>query len=65
MPKCSFCEKNIAKGTGSLFVMKDGTAQWYCSKKCEKNSKKLKRGSGKTKWTDAYHKQKEMMQRSR
>jgi len=65
MPKCNFCGKDIAKGTGTLYVQKDGTAYWYCAKKCEKNVHLLKRRSGKTKWTAAYHKQKEVMHRSK
>jgi large subunit ribosomal protein L24e len=58
--KCSFCEKEIPKATGIIYVKKDGTTYWFCSKKCEKNQLKLKRKKHKTKWTKEYHKEKKI-----
>jgi len=53
---CSFCGKAIRKGTGTMFVKKDGTTFTFCSSKCEKNLLKLKRNPRKIKWTNEHHK---------
>lgn len=53
---CTFCGTDIEKGTGSMFVKKDGTQYFFCTKKCEKNMLKLKRKPRKVGWTDEYHK---------
>lgn len=50
MARCSYCRKEISKGTGMLFVKKDGKTLWFCNKKCEINSIKLKRKPQKQKW---------------
>ena len=54
MVKCSFCGKNIEKGTGKMFVEKDGKILYFCSSKCEKNMFKLKRKPRNLKWTKHY-----------
>ena len=51
MAKCSFCGKDIPKGTGKMFVRKDGSYENFCSNKCDKNMVKLNRNPQKTKWT--------------
>jgi len=51
MVKCSFCSKTIEKGTGKIYVKKDGKILYFCSNKCEKNTFKLKRNPSKLKWT--------------
>lgn len=51
MAVCTFCGKNIEKGTGKRYITKDGKIQNYCSNKCQKNYLKLKRAPLKTKWT--------------
>lgn len=56
MVKCSFCGKVIQKGTGKMFVRKDGKVFSFCSSKCEKNLLKLKRKPRKFKWTKYYEK---------
>jgi len=56
--KCSFCGREILKGTGKIYVTKEGNVSYFCSKKCEKNSLKLHRSKEKVKWTQAYHKEK-------
>jgi large subunit ribosomal protein L24e len=53
MPNCSFCESEIKKGTGILYVKKDGTVFYFCSSKCRKNALKLGREGRKQKWTEA------------
>lgn len=41
--KCSFCKKEIPKGTGKMLVKNDGKILHFCSNKCDKNMIKLKR----------------------
>ena len=56
MVTCSFCRKNIPRGTGKMLVLKTGKILNFCSMKCEKNTVKLKRKPTATKWTLAYEK---------
>ena len=51
MAKCNFCNSQIEKGTGKMFVQKTGKILWFCSMKCEKNLLKLKRKPVNFKWT--------------
>ncbi len=48
--KCSFCSAEIERGTGMMYVKKDGTTQYYCSRKCKKQVLLLKRKPRLTKW---------------
>ena len=57
MPKCSFCGKEIEKGTGKIYVFANGKTNNFCSLKCEKNLLKLKRKPVKTGWTEAFMKE--------
>ena len=50
--KCSFCGKDIEKGTGTMFVKNDGKLFYFCSSKCEKNLFKLNRIPRTVKWTE-------------
>ena len=56
--KCTFCGKAIPKGTGKIYVKKDGKIFNFCSSKCEKNLVKLKRKPVKIKWTEQHHHEK-------
>jgi large subunit ribosomal protein L24e len=56
MPKCIFCGNVVEKGTGKMFVKKDGKILYFCSSKCEKNTLKLKRKPIKTRWSKRYEK---------
>ena len=49
--KCSFCGNEIRAGTGKIYVKKEGSTVFLCSKKCEKNLLKLRRNPRKTRWT--------------
>ena len=49
---CSFCDRPVAKGTGTMNVKNDGTVRWFCSAKCKKNAIDLKRDPRKFKWTN-------------
>lgn len=58
MVKCSFCGKVIPKATGLMYIKKEGTILHFCSKKCEKNTLKLRRSKTKTRWTEKHHQEK-------
>jgi large subunit ribosomal protein L24e len=49
---CSFCNNEVRKGTGTLFVYKDGTTLSFCSSKCKKNMLNLKREGRLQGWTN-------------
>jgi large subunit ribosomal protein L24e len=51
--KCSFCNKEIPKGKGIIYVKTDGTMFYFDSGKCQKNMLELKRKPSKLKWTRA------------
>ncbi|HIG93861.1 TPA: 50S ribosomal protein L24e [Candidatus Woesearchaeota archaeon] len=54
MPTCTFCGKNIAPGTGKMYVYISGKIDYFCKNSCEKNLLKLKRKPSKIKWTQEY-----------
>ena len=58
MIKCTFCANEFPKGTGKIYVKKDGKIFYFCSSKCEKNLLKLKRNPRKTSWTETWRKEK-------
>ena len=55
MNKCTFCGTEIPRGTGKMFVKKDGKILYFCSNKCEKNMLTLGRKARTTKWTNEHH----------
>lgn len=48
--KCSFCGEVLEKGSGILFVKRDGSLLYLCSNKCRKNFE-MGRKPEKLKWT--------------
>ena len=48
---CNFCDRPVAKGSGTMLAKNDGTVLWFCSSKCKKNALVLKRVPRKLKWT--------------
>lgn len=52
--KCSFCGKEFMQGRGILFVKKDGTLLWFCSRKCKMSMIDFQRDPRKYKWTEKY-----------
>ena len=56
MVNCSFCDTEVEKGSGMMFVKKDGTVFYFCSSKCRKNSTNLRREGRRQKWTPAARK---------
>lgn len=51
---CSFCNRPVRKGSGTMLVRNDGVVLWFCSAKCKKNMMDLKRDPRKLKWTNKY-----------
>ena len=51
MAVCTFCEKKIEPGTGTMYVKKDAKIYYFCSKKCQRNMLKLKRKARVINWT--------------
>jgi len=50
--KCSYCGNDIKRGTGIMYVFKDGRITYFCSSKCYKNgiqhNRKTKHGAALT-----------------
>tara|TARA_Y100000310_G_C20386621_1_gene670737 strand:- start:384 stop:653 length:270 start_codon:yes stop_codon:yes gene_type:complete len=46
---CSFCKNNYEYPRGTTVVGRDGTARYFCSSKCKKNSE-MGRINKKVKW---------------
>ena len=51
MAYCSFCNEEISKGTGEIYVLRDGTALNFCSSKCKRNAIDLGREGRLVEWT--------------
>ena len=51
MAYCAFSNDEIPKGTGTMFVLRDGTVLHFCNSKCMKNYTGLKREGRLMKWT--------------
>ena len=52
MAFCSFCNNAIPKGTGEIYVLRDGTSLNFCSRKCKANAVELKREGRLVGWTN-------------
>lgn len=52
--KCSFCSKELDRGTGKTYAQNDGRIFYFCTMKCEKNQLKLKRKGWDRKWTKTH-----------
>jgi len=50
LKRCSFCNRLISLGTGTMYIRNDGATFWYCSSKCRKNATVLRRDPRKLKW---------------
>jgi len=48
--RCFFCNREIKKATGKMFVTRTGQVLYFCSSKCEKNALKLRRNPKKVRW---------------
>ena len=56
MVKCAFSGEEIPKGTGLMYVTKEGKVFYFLNRKCEKNYFKLRRKPRETKWSLYYAK---------
>jgi large subunit ribosomal protein L24e len=56
MSNCTFCDDPLTKGTGIMYIKKDGTLFYFCSSKCKKNALTLKREGRRQGWTEASRK---------
>jgi large subunit ribosomal protein L24e len=50
--KCSFCNNEISKGTGTIYVKASGQILYFCGSKCEKNMLKIERIPREQKWVN-------------
>lgn len=57
MVKCAFSGREIPRGTGKMFVRKNGQILWFLNSKCQKNYLSLHRKPTKYKWTAYYGKE--------
>lgn len=54
--KCSFCGSDISLGSGLMYVKRDGSILWFCSRKCRVSMLEFHRDPRKLKWTEKYGK---------
>ncbi len=54
MVKCAFSGKEIPKGTGKMYVRKNGQVLWFLNSKCQKNYIGLHRKPVNYKWSAHY-----------
>ena len=41
--KCTYCSREIRKGTGMMYVYRIGTINYFCSNRCFKNGVRMHR----------------------
>ncbi|MBI4440610.1 50S ribosomal protein L24e [Candidatus Woesearchaeota archaeon] len=54
MVNCSFCGREIERGTGKMFVKNDGKILYFCSHKCQTNLLDAHRNPTGKKWSKFY-----------
>ena len=54
MVNCSFCGYDIPKGTGKMFIQKDGKVLYLCSSKCQKNMLVFNKKALRKRWTKVF-----------
>jgi large subunit ribosomal protein L24e len=59
LAKCVFCGKEQEDYKGTYLMKNDGSANYYCSSKCNKSHINLGRDRRKIRWTEAFHVQRE------
>lgn len=52
--KCAFCGREFLQGKGILYVKRDGTQLWFCSRKCRVSMIDFRRDPRKYRWTEKY-----------
>ncbi len=56
--RCAFCGREFPHGVGMLYVKRDGSMLWFCSRKCRVYMVEQKKDLRKLKWTVAGSKSK-------
>jgi large subunit ribosomal protein L24e len=54
MTGCSFCGYEFPKGTGKLFIQKDGKMLYFCTSKCQKNMLVFNKKALRKRWTKVF-----------
>jgi large subunit ribosomal protein L24e len=54
--KCSYCQSEIEKGTGIMYVRKTGAIKYFCTKRCMKFDVKFKKKPNKKEVNEAMKK---------
>lgn len=57
--ECNFCGRDIAEGTGFMYVTTIGKISYFCSRKCRRNIE-LGRKPRRTEWTEEYSAEKKI-----
>jgi large subunit ribosomal protein L24e len=58
MHRCAFCGREFPHGVGMLYVKRDGSMLWFCSKKCRVYMVEQRKDPRKLKWAVAGSKSK-------
>lgn len=53
MHRCAFCGREFPHGVGMLYVKRDGSMLWFCSRKCRVYMVEQRKDPRKLKWTVA------------
>ncbi len=53
--QCSYCQCEVTPATGVTLFLKNGTAQHFCSRRCERYFE-MKRNPRRLKWTGRFEK---------
>ncbi|MFZ8856624.1 MAG: 50S ribosomal protein L24e [Candidatus Caldarchaeales archaeon] len=56
--RCAFCGREFPHGVGMLYVKRDGSTLWFCSRKCRVYMAEQRKDPRKLKWTVAGSKSK-------
>ncbi|MCS7143043.1 MAG: 50S ribosomal protein L24e [Aigarchaeota archaeon] len=56
--RCTFCGGEFIHGIGLLYVKRDGTVMWFCSRRCRVYMIDRKRDPRRVRWTTYYGKEK-------
>ncbi|MDJ0273787.1 MAG: 50S ribosomal protein L24e [Nitrososphaerota archaeon] len=53
MHRCAFCGREFPHGVGTLYVKRDGSLLWFCSRKCRVYMIEQRKDPRKLRWTVA------------
>jgi len=58
MHRCAFCGREFPHGIGMLYVKRDGSMLWFCSRKCRVYMVEQRKDPRRLRWTAAGSKSK-------